>query len=253
VTRVKNNWPGILLIVLVLVIWEVLVRSGLIQSPGIPAVSAIFLAWYRDIASGELLGQLLPSLQRMAIGYALSIVIAVPLGLLMGTSKIIHSLLEPITELLRPIPSAAYVPVAILFFGVGDQMKVFVIFFSCMFPVLLNTYGGVKGVDPVLIDTGRTFGNSPASILRKILLPSILPEIFTGMRISLGLALIVVVVAEMIAGNNGIGHFILEKQQFFRVPEMFCGIFTLGIVGYCLNSLFLFMERRILRWRAQPK
>ena len=140
----KGNWPGITLIFGILVIWEILVQTGVIQSPSVPKVSQIFLAWYQTIVSGELLSELIPSLVRMFTGYFLAVLVAVPLGLLMGTSKIVHALLEPITELIRPIPSAAYVPVAILFFGIGDQMKIFVVFLSCLFPILLSTYGGVQ-------------------------------------------------------------------------------------------------------------
>jgi ABC-type nitrate/sulfonate/bicarbonate transport system permease component len=246
----KNRIPGIALIVVLLIIWEVVVSSGMINSPSIPKVSTIFKSWFSLIFSGEIFSYLGPSLLRIFYGFFLAILVGVPLGLLIGTNRWAYSLLEPLIELIRPIPSAAYVPVAILFLGIGDTMKVFVVFLACLFPILLNTYGGVKGVDPTLIDTGRTFGNSKGRILRSIVLPSVMPEIFTGMRISLGIGLIVVVVAEMIAGNNGIGYFILDKQQFFRVAEMFGGIFTLAIIGYLLNWLFLRVEKRLLRWRS---
>lgn len=245
----KERWPGIVLIICLLVVWEFVVTVGIVQTPSLPKVSQIFSDWYHVIMNGEIIRQLLPSLKRMFLGYFLAISVGMVLGLLMGTSKLIYELFEPITELIRPIPSAAYIPVAILFLGIGDEMKVFVIFLSCVFPVLISTLGGVRGVDQILIDTGRTFGKSKGKILRKIILPSVYPEIFSGMRISLAVSLIVVVVAEMIAGNNGIGYFIFDSQQFFRVGEMFCGIFTLAIVGYSLNSIFLKIEKRVLRWR----
>jgi ABC-type nitrate/sulfonate/bicarbonate transport system permease component len=184
------------------------------------------------------------------VGFGLAVAIGVPLGLLMGTTRGVYRLLEPITELVRPIPSSAYIPVAILFLGLGDQMKVFVITLACLFPVLLNTYSGVKAIDPVLVDTGRTFGVSRTDVLRKIVLPATLPSILTGMRISLGIALIVSVVAEMISGNSGMGYFIMDKQRTFRVPDVFAGIFTLGVVGYLLNAGFLQVERHLLRWRS---
>jgi ABC-type nitrate/sulfonate/bicarbonate transport system permease component len=110
----------------------------------------------------------------------------------------------------------------------------------------------VRGIDPVLIDTGRTFGVSRAQALMQIVLPAALPSILTGMRISLGIALIVAVVAEMISGNSGIGYFILDMQRIFRVPEMFAGIFTLGILGYLINFAFLKVEAHLLRWRLSP-
>ena len=131
-------------------------------------------------------------------------------------------------------------------------MKIFVIFLACLFPILLNTYGGVRGIDPVLVDTGRTFNVSRLRALWQIVFPAALPSILTGMRISLGIALIVSVVAEMISGNSGIGYFILDMQRVFRVPEMFAGIFTLGLLGYLINFAFLRVEGHFLRWRGVP-
>jgi ABC-type nitrate/sulfonate/bicarbonate transport system permease component len=213
-------------------------------------VSQIAVAWADGIFGGDILHQILPSLWRIFCGFALACVVAIPLGLLMGTSSFIYRLLEPLTEFIRPIPSSAYIPVAILILGIEDGMKIFVIFLACLFPVLLNTYGGVRGVDPVLVDTGRTFGLSRFQTLYQIVFPAALPSILTGMRISLGIALIVAVVCEMIAGNSGIGYFILDMQRIFRVPEMFAGIFTLGILGYLINLAFLQIEGRFLRWRG---
>jgi ABC-type nitrate/sulfonate/bicarbonate transport system permease component len=184
------------------------------------------------------------------VGFGLAGVVGISLGALMGMIPFVYRLLAPITEFVRPIPSSAYIPVAILFLGIGDRMKIFVVFLTCLFPILLNTYGGVRGVDPVLIDTGRTFGVSRTMGLTRIILPAALASILTGMRISLGLALVVVVVAEMIAGSDGIGYFILQMQRIFQIPEMFAGIFTLGVLGYVLNMGFLRIERYALRWRG---
>lgn len=161
-----------------------------------------------------------------------------------------YRLFEPITEFIRPIPSSAYIPVAILFLGIDDEMKVFVIFLACVFPILLNTYSGVRAVDPTLIDTGRTLGVTWPRAMCSIVLPASLPSILTGMRVSLGISLIVVVVAEMIAGDSGIGYYILDMQRTFRVPEMFAGIFTLGLIGYLFNFVFMKVEGYLLRWRG---
>ena len=247
----KKRWPGFLLIVVLLLAWEYASANKLIDPVTFPRVSIIFASWMKAMmGTGELMRQLLPSLGRIFAGFALAVLVGVPLGLLMGTMAIVYRLLEPITEFIRPIPSSAYIPVAILFLGIGNEMKVFVIFLACMFPILLNTYGGVRAVDPVLIDTGRTFGLSRLDALWQIVLPAALPNILTGMRISLGIALIVAVVAEMITGNSGIGYFILDMQRIFRVPEMFAGIFTLGLLGFLINFAFLKIEGHFLRWRG---
>jgi ABC-type nitrate/sulfonate/bicarbonate transport system permease component len=247
----RGRWIGFAFIVALLAAWEFATATKIINTPSVPRVSQIFAAWYQAVASGDLLKELGPSLYRIAIGYVLAVVVAVPLGLLMGASRFLYNLLEPLTELLRPIPSSAYIPIAILFLGIGDEMKEFVVFFSCLFPILVNTYSGVVAIDPVQIDTGRTFGLTRMEILRSIIFRSTVPTILTGMRISLAIALIVVVVAEMVAGSSGIGYFILDNQRTFRVPEMFAGIFTLGVMGYCANWVFLLVEARVLHWRPR--
>jgi ABC-type nitrate/sulfonate/bicarbonate transport system permease component len=244
-----TRWPGFLLVLIILAIWQVGSVTSFFDPVSLPPVTTVFDSWYQSIANGSLIKQLVPTLYRIAAGFGLAVLIGVPLGLLMGTISLFFRLLEPLTEFIRPIPSSAYIPVAILFLGIGDEMKIFVIFLACLFPVLLNTFGGVRGIDPVLIDTGRTFGVSRLTTLWQIVLPASLPNILTGMRISLGLSLIVGVVAEMISGNSGIGYFILNNQRIFRVPEMFAGIFTLGLLGFLINLLFLRLESHLLRWR----
>lgn len=249
--RASSRWLGVMLIILVLLAWQFAVQSRLINTPSLPQVTRIAEQWTALTIAGVLPREIFATLQRAFAGLGLAILVAVPLGLWMGTSRLVYGLFEPLTELIRPIPSAAYVPVAILFLGIGDTMKIVVVMVACLFPILLNTYGAVRAVDPVLVDTGRTFGYEGLEIVRKIVFPAVLPSILTGIRISVGLAMIVSVVAEMVASNNGIGFFILNTQQFFRVPDMFAGILTLGVVGYLLNASFLAIERRLLRWMPQ--
>jgi ABC-type nitrate/sulfonate/bicarbonate transport system permease component len=246
----KLRWPGFVLVGLAMLLWQCASAFGWVDPVSVPRVTTILGSWWENLASGTIPAQLGPSLQRILVGLGLAIAIGMPLGLLMGVNRLAYRLLEPITELIRPIPSAAYIPVAILFLGLGDAMKLFVITLACVFPILLNTYSGVKSIDPVLIDTGRTLGTPRLGILRKIVIPASLPSVLTGIRISLGIALIVAVVSEMIAGNNGLGYFLIDNQRTFRVSDVFAGILTLGGVGYLLNLMFLQIERYLLRWRA---
>ena len=245
-----KRWPGFLLITMLLVAWEFCSAVKLIDPVSFPRVSLIFVSWFKGLAGGGLLVQLLPSLGRIFAGFA-------PGGDGGGAARSVDG--QHILRLsaaradhrVHPAdPRAAYIPVAILFLGIGNEMKIFIVFLACLFPVLLNTYGGVRGVDPVLVDTGRTFGLSRLSALRQIIFPAVLPNILTGMRISLGIALIVAIVAEMITGNSGIGYYILDMQRTFRVPEMFAGIFTLGVLGFLINFGFLKLEHHLLRWRG---
>ncbi len=245
-----KRWPGFLLIVVLLLLWEIASAEQWIDPVSMPRVSTIAYSWVQSMTGGTLLASLGPTLWRIFMGFGLAALVAVPVGLLMGSIPFVYQLLEPITEFVRPIPSSAYIPVAILFLGIDNEMKIFVVFLACIFPILLNTYSGVRGIDPVLIDTGRTFGVSWLRTLWSIVLPASLPNILTGMRISLGISLIVAVVAEMIAGSSGIGYFILDMQRIFRVPEMFAGIFTLGVLGFAINYAFLKLENHLLRWRG---
>lgn len=245
----KLRWPGFALVALCLLLWQYASAAGWVDSVSVPRVTTIFVTWWNDLANGAIPKEIAPSLRRILIGLGLAAVIGVPLGLLMGVNRLAYRVLEPITELIRPIPSAAYIPIAILFLGLGDEMRLFVIFLACVFPILLNSYSGVTGVDRDLIDTGRTLGTPRLSILRKIVFPAALPSVLTGIRISLGIAFIVAVTAEMVAGNNGLGYFIIDREQSFHVAEVFAGILTLGLLGYVLNVIFLLLERYLLRWR----
>ena len=239
---------GVGFIVALLALWEIAAINAIFPPMSFPRMSAILSTWWQLIISGELLRELLPSLWRMFAGYFIGVVLGVGLGVLMGYFRFFYNLLEPITEVLRPIPSPAYLPIVILFLGIDDEMKIFMIAFASIFPVLLNTYNGVRSVDPIQVQTARTLGVSGRKLLTRIVLPASSPYIFTGMRISLAVALIVMVISEMVAASNGIGYFILSAQRGFKIRDMFAGVLTLAVLGYILNRLFLMIENRVLAW-----
>jgi ABC-type nitrate/sulfonate/bicarbonate transport system permease component len=189
-----------------------------------------------------------PSLLRMGAGYAIAVVVAISAGLLLGMSRRARRAAAPIVEFLRAIPPPALLPFAILVIGVGNSMKVFIIAFVCIWPILLNTIDGVTGVDPTLRDTTRVYGIDGGDRVLRVMLPAAAPQIFAGMRTSLSLALILMVISEMVASTNGIGYFVLQSQRTFAIPEMWSGILLLGILGYTLNGIFVLIERRVLRW-----
>ncbi|HEX7053189.1 MAG TPA: ABC transporter permease [Burkholderiales bacterium] len=244
----RSRLLGVALIAVILAAWEGASATGMVSSLSFPRVSLILVTCWELLRSGELLGELVPSLLRMFAGYFIGAALGVLIGVLMGSLRTVYYLLEPISEVLRPIPSPAYIPIVILFLGIDDEMKIFMIAFASFFPVLLNTYSGVRAVDPVQVQTARTFGVKGRKLLWQIVLPSASPYIFTGMRISLAVALIVMVISEMVAASNGIGYFILAAQRGFKIREMYAGVFTLAVVGYTLNRLFLFIENRLLAW-----
>jgi ABC-type nitrate/sulfonate/bicarbonate transport system permease component len=239
---------GVAFIGLLLLLWEVAAIEAIFPPMSFPRISSILMTWWQLVVSGELPGEVLPSLWRMFAGYFIGVSLGVALGLLMGYVRFFYNLLEPITEVLRPIPSPAYLPIMILFLGIDDEMKIFMIAFATLFPVLLNTYSGVRSVDPIQLQTARTFGVSGGKLLTQVVLPAASPYIFAGMRISLAVALIVMVISEMVAASSGIGYFILSAQRGFKIRDMFAGVLTLAMLGYILNWLFLRIENRVLAW-----
>ncbi len=200
--------------------------------------------WLFDRVSSDVL----PSLQRLAIGYVISVVVAVAVGIPLGLSPVLRRATSPIVEFLRAIPPPALLPFAIVVLGVGNAGKIFLIAFVCVWPVLLNTIDGVTGIDPTMRETARSYGITGRDRLQRIILPAASPQIFAGMRTSLSLALILMVISEMVASTNGIGFFVLQSQRSFAIPEMWSGILLLGLLGYLLNVAFVLIERRVLAW-----
>jgi len=189
-----------------------------------------------------------PSLVRLGLGYGIACVVAVGVGLALGSSRALRAAADPAVQFLRSIPPPALLPFGILVLGVGTTMKVFMIAFVCLWPVLLNTIDGVAGVDPTQRETARVYGIGTRKRLLHVVLPAAAPQIFAGMRTALSLALILMVISEMVASTNGIGYFVLQAQRSFAITEMWSGILLLGLLGYTLNALFGLVERRVLRW-----
>lgn len=248
--RIGGRWLGVAVIVGLLALVELGVRVGVINAALVPPPTTVAVRIVGIIASGEFVGPLAATLYLLFIAYIGASALAIALGLLMGRFPAIYNLFEPLVELLRPLPKPALLPPLILFLGLGDLMKSVVVGLAVLFPVLINTIQGVRGVDPVLINTARTFGYGRLAVLRKVILPAALPLIFAGLRVSLALGLILVVIAEMLAGTGGLGYLILDMQRTFRVQNMYAWLAILAVLGYGLNAGFLALEHRIIHWAA---
>jgi ABC-type nitrate/sulfonate/bicarbonate transport system permease component len=243
-----SKLAGVIFLLAAAAAWESVSRLECVNPLFFPPISTIALSFWQLVASGEILRQIAVSLGRAAAGYFLAAAVFIPLGVAMGIFERLHRALEIVIEVLRPIPPPVVVPVAMLFFGIEDAMKVFVIFFSSAWPILLNTLDGVKNIDRVLVNTARTFGLSTGPSVLKVVLPAASPQIMTGLRISLGITLILVVISEMVGSTDGIGYFILDSQRRFRVTQMYAGMLSLALLGYGLNQSFFFLQRRLLAW-----
>jgi len=213
-----------------------------------PPLTDIFEKFQETWLFDRVGSDVVPSLERLAFGYVIAVVVAVAVGIPLGMNPTLRAATSPIVEFLRAIPPPALLPFAIVVLGVGNSGKIFLIAFVCLWPVLLNTIDGVTGIDPTLNETARVYGVKGRDRLWRIILPAASPQIFAGMRTSLSLALILMVISEMVASTNGIGFFVLQSQRSFAIPEMWSGILLLGLLGYLLNVAFVLIERRVLAW-----
>lgn len=250
VNRLKQfNWSGWLFFGLLLLAWELGAREAPKLQLYFPPLSRVFVALAGSAQSGPLVSQFIVTVGRFLESYLLSAFIGVTLGIILGYFRLIHELLEALIEFLRPMPSVAIIPVAILMLGISDSMIVAVTVYATVWPILINTIDGVRHIEQVLIQTGRTFGLSKARILWRVILPAASPYIVTGLRIGLSIALILVTTAEMVAGSKGLGFFILDEERSMNSGNMYAGIIVVAALGYALNRLFLALEARALKWR----
>lgn len=194
---------------------------------------------------------LAPSLRNLALGYLLAAGVGITAGAVLWRVRPIAAAVHPLIYFLYVLPAPALLPAVILIFGIGVTMKVWIIFFTCLWPVLLNTLDGMRGTDKVKLDVAASLRLSTWDTMRRVVLPAASPQIFAGLRTALAFGIILMVVSEMTAATEGIGYFILYAQQTFQSVNMWTGILVLGIVGSILNFLFLRIERRLLRWHYQ--
>lgn len=245
------QWCGALSFAVVFAAWEAACHASLVNVALLPPPSLIAQALWQLLASGGILAPLAHTLGTLAAGYGLACLLGIGLGLAMGSSARLYGLFEPLVELVRPVPKPALIPVFVLFLGIGFPMKLSMVTLAALFPVLINTLQGVRGVDPVLLATARTLGCSAGATIRKIVLPAALPFILTGMRVSLGMGLVLVILAEMLAADRGVGFLILDLERSFQVQQMYAWIVLLAAVGLALNTAFERLEDRAVPWRAK--
>jgi len=191
------------------------------------------------------------SLLRVVCGFLIAVCLAIPVGIFTGWSKLLRDLTTPIIEMIRPIPPLAWIPLAILWFGIGLKSAAFIIFLGCFFPVLLSTVSGVLSVDTILIDAARTLGAKEKEIFLKVLVPGATPSIYTGLRIGMGIGWMTLVAAEFtgVKSGLGLGYMIMVARDIQRPDMVIAGMAAIGFIGYLLDSLLRFMEGRSLRWR----
>jgi ABC-type nitrate/sulfonate/bicarbonate transport system permease component len=251
--RWSEVWPGALFIALVLCMLQLAATQGWVDASLVPPPTRVFAVLGELVTKGEIGAPLLTTLGHLGVGFVMGAIPAIAVGLAMGYWPAVYALFEPLVELLRPLPKPALVPALILFLGVDAAMKNASVALAVFFPVLINTIGGVRGVEPTLVATARTLRLGHRAIVRKIILPAAMPSVLAGLRISLALGLVLAVLSEMLAGNDGLGFLILDMQRRFQLRYMYAWLVVLAIVGIALNAAFGALERRSLRWQPRSE
>lgn len=237
-------------IVALALIWEIFPRLGLVDATFLPPLSEVLVAWWDLARSGELWEHTQASLTRSLVGFALAIVVSIPLGLLIGWYKPVANLLTPLLEVFRNTAALAILPVFVLILGLGETSKIAIILYACAWPILLNTVSGVRTVDPLLIKSARSLGLGPVSLFQKVVLPAAVPTIFTGIRLAGAYSILILIAAEMVGAKAGLGYLINYAQYNFAVPDMYAGIITISGIGLIVNQLLILTERRFSTWRT---
>ena len=240
--------PKVLSPLALLIVWEILVRTNVLDARLIAPPSVVAVELWKISISGELIAALGVSLMRAVSGFLIATVAGVAIGALMARVRAVEIIFDPLIELFRPVSPLALFPLFILWFGIGETSKILIIAFACAFPIILNTYAGVRGIDVTFVRASRSLGASPAEVMRTVILPASLPSIFTGLRISWGIALIVIIAAEMIGAVRGIGYMVLYGQQTFQIPLVFASIVVIGVLGFVTDGGFRFARRKLLPW-----
>jgi NitT/TauT family transport system permease protein len=242
---------GAISLLLFLLTWHLLTKYRLVffvRFTNVPSPAAVYESLSRAMHDSRFFMHVMLSCRRILLGFSLAAIIAVPLGLVMGRFKLAHEILFPVTEILRPIPAIAWVPMAIMLWPTNEQSIVFITFLGSFFPILVNTLHGMSLVDPVLVRASQCLGAREASIFREVYFPASLPHIFTGLTVGMGVAWVSLIAAEMISGQYGIGYFTWEAYSLVQYPDIALGMICIGVLGLGSSALIRGLGRVVMPW-----
>lgn len=242
---------GVVFIGLFLLVWIAVTAAGWVAPLFLPAPSAVLAELGSQVGAGTLWTDLWASVYRISVGWVISTLLALPIGILMGNFPFFEGLLEPFVDLVRYMPAVAFVPLTILWLGVGDTQKFAILFIGIFFQEVLLIMDNVKNVPRDLIQVSYTFGLSKWEVLRSVILPAALPGIWDTFRITLGWAWTYLVVAELVAANVGLGYRIMRAQRFLETDQIILGILVIGVLGLATDMLFKWSYRRLFPWMAK--
>jgi ABC-type nitrate/sulfonate/bicarbonate transport system permease component len=240
-------------ILALLVVWELIARSRIMSPFLLPRLTVVIPRIESDLLSGSLLIDVAMTLQRAFIGYTLAAASGIAVGIAMAESKAVHWFFDPIVSAGFPMPKIAFVPIFMLWLGLGDASKIALVMLACFFIIATNSYGGATGVDKHLLWAARSLGANRGKILRQIILPAATPQVLTGLQIALPMAVLITVASEMLMGGGGIGGRLLDASRFADSVGLFAGIVEIALLGTVLIRGFAGLRRHLLRWHAETQ
>jgi len=246
---------SIIAIAILVLVWVGITNLGLVNDTYLPspqaigtAIGGLFLKGYHNSPLYEHIGY---SLFRALSGFILGVSLGIPAGLIGGYSRTVDAAVSPVMAFIRPIPPIAFIPMAVLYFGLGETGKVVLIFFTAFNYAYVNSHAGASHVAIAYIRAGQSLGLTPSQLFLKIVTPAALPQIFTGLKVAMALSWAVVVAAELVGAQKGLGFMISDAAQVFQIPVVFIGIGLIGVIGLILNSSLTFLEQRIVHWKGR--
>lgn len=249
-SRLSSTLTYILLPLVLLIVWQILCEAGVVRALLLPPPSQIFTAFVDLLRSGDLLRHLGVSLWRVMAGFALAGLAGVVLGVAIGLFPKLDRATDLLVQVLKPVPPIAWIPLTILWFGIGEESKIFIIFLGAFFPVLINTIDGIRQTDVRFVELARILETTRRRFIMRVVLPGALPSIMTGLRVGLMVAWMCVVAAELIAASSGIGFLIMDARQTMQTDQVFVGMMTIGAIGKVLDVALKKAENRLIRWKV---
>jgi len=240
---------GLMAVAAVAVLWEVLPRAGIIDPVLLPPLSRVLGRGAELLVSGVLIAHAAASLWRVLLGFSLAMAVAVPLGIALGLWPAVEDLVDLGLQLLRPLSPPAWIPLAILWFGIGNPPAIFIIFIGTVFAMLVGVAAATRNVDRSLVEVALTEGATQWQAVRHVVVPALMPALFAQVRVGLGLAWMSVIAAEMVAVHQGLGYMMIDARSLFRVDDVLAGMMAVGALGLAMDAVLRVAERRVLAWR----
>ncbi|PUA99393.1 taurine transport system permease protein [Acidovorax sp. 107] len=236
-------------IIVFLAVWELICRAGWIDPIFLPPPSAVFAKAMGMVGEGTLIGNVLASGRRVMIGFLAATAVAIPLGIILGTSTYARAAFDPILSFLRPLPSMSWIPLSLLWFGITETQKYSIVFMGTFAPALVYVIEATRNVDPLLIRAAQNLGANRWQVMKEVILPGSLPQILSGMKVILGLAWTCVISAELVAAREGLGFLIMNGKEFFQTEVVVLGMLLISITVLVTDFVFRVLENRVLRWQ----